>query len=473
MSHQDQRRCTPCPFNHQALKHAMDWLLAGLVVANLKFRNDSGWSPLSLIVTALLWAWSDEKTLTDRWATARKIVQRAWGWVLATSYQAFTKMLRRWSPELLVLLATTFRAQMQSALADRFTVAGFAAFGVDGSRQELPRTASNEARYAPRKVRQRRQGQKTSNGKPRRRRASAAQRADRARHKKATSPQLWLTTMWHVGTGLPWDWRLGPSDSSERAHWLEMLDALPAGALVLADAGFVGYDYWKAVLASGRHVLIRVGANVRLLKQLGYAHERRGRVYLWPDQVAAANQPPLVLRLVALHTGKQPLYVVTSVLDEAVLSDQQVVELYARRWGIELFYRHLKQTFERRKLRSHAADNAAVEAAWSLAGLWAMGLHAQYQLQQQGVPPPRISAAGILRAYRKVLREYKSRPDPGEDLTTLLGCAIVDNYRRRHKASRDYPRKKQGHRIGAPDIRPATSEQKRKAREIKTIEQKG
>ena len=51
---------------------------------------------------------------------------------------------------------------------------------------------------------------------------------------------MWLTTMWHVGTGLPWDWRLGPSDSSERDHLKQMIAALPAHALVTADAGFVG-----------------------------------------------------------------------------------------------------------------------------------------------------------------------------------------------------------------------------------------
>src|SRR5271157_4224654 len=126
---------------------------------------------------------------------------------------------------------------------------------------------------------------------------------------------------------------------------------------------------------SGRHLLIRVGANVRLLKNLGYVKEKNGLVYLWPDREAARNQPPLVLRLVVARGGKHPVYLVTSVLDEATLSDKQVVEIYALRWGVELFYRHFKQTFERRKLRSDSADNAELEATWSLLGLWAMSLH--------------------------------------------------------------------------------------------------
>jgi hypothetical protein len=82
--------------------------------------------------------------------------------------------------------------------------------------------------------------------------------------------------------------------------------------------------------------LIRVGANVRLLKKLGYAEETEGLVYLWPDRQARRKEPPLVLRLVVARGGRHPVYLVTSVLDGATLSDSQVVEIYALRWGIEL-----------------------------------------------------------------------------------------------------------------------------------------
>jgi hypothetical protein len=116
--------------------------------------------------------------------------------------------------------------------------------------------------------------------------------------------------MWHAGTGLPWDWRIGPYDSSERAHMIEMLGDLPANAMVVADAGFVGYEYWKAIRDSGRHFVVRVGGNVKLLKRLGVARESHQTVYLWPDNDAKKNQPPLVLRLIVVHDGKQAWYLV-------------------------------------------------------------------------------------------------------------------------------------------------------------------
>jgi Transposase DDE domain len=469
MSHQDPSCLTPSAPHYQALKQALDWLLTPAVLDHVRFRDDCSWTPRALIAMALLWAWSDEKSLTDRFASARKIVPGIVPLLPppATTYQAFLKMLRTWTATLALALVAAYRQRMREDLKDRFLVGGFPVFAVDGSRIAWPRTRSNEERFAPAAARR----QRPKPRRPSKRRAPARTRADRAgdaRQKEANSPQLWLTLMWHVGTGLPWDWRSGPSDSSEREHLKQMIDALVAGALVAADAGFAGYEYWKALVDSARHLLIRVGAHVRLLKGLGYyARERDGLVSLWPDREAARRQPPLVLRLVVVQGGRHPVYLVTSVLDEAALTDMQVIEIYQLRWGVELFYRHFKQTFERRKLRSHRGENAELEATWSLLGLWAMGLHAEVELAGRGIPARRISVAGFLRAYRGAMRHYQCCPDPGESLPERLARAVIDPYQRANKASRDYPRKKQAHAIGAPEILCATKVQIEIARQIK------
>ena len=64
----------------------------------------------------------------------------------------------------------------------------------------------------------------------------------------------------------------------------------------------------------------------------------------------------------------------------------QVVELYTRRWGVELFYRHLKQTFRRRKPLSTSAENARLEIAWSLVGLGAMAWYALVEAAKHEIP---------------------------------------------------------------------------------------
>jgi Transposase DDE domain len=472
MSHQDKDGSTTFPMNTQALSDAYMWLLEGADFSPIQFRGDCTWSPVGLIFTCLLWAWSDYTTLNQRFSAARKIGFKALGKLAlgqgaddapARSYQAFMKMLRTWTASLVLQLMVAFRERMRTALPDRLTVAGFEVFAVDGSRLELPRTESNESRFSARSALKRRRGKGAKRRKP----TSRRDRAKRSRAKKAINPQIWLTTMWHVGTGLPWDWRTGPSDSSEREHLRQMIESLPKGALIAADAGFVGYDCWKEIIDSGRDLLVRVGSNVRLLKKLGYVREQRGLVYLWPDKVAAKQMPPLVLRLVVVHDGRMPCYLVTSVLDDNQLSDKQVAQIYRLRWGIEVFYRHFKQTFERRKLRSKSAENAQVEAQWSLLGLWAMGLHAQSVLAPRGIPTRKISVAGVLRAYREPMRGYRSNPEAGESMTELLLKAVIDNYERGSKASRDYPRKKEETPPGAPKVLQATKKQILLARQMK------
>jgi hypothetical protein len=248
---------------------------------------------------------------------------------------------------------------------------------------------------------------------------------------------------------------------------MQMIAALPTGALVTADAGFVGYAYWKALQDSGRPFLIRVGANVRLLQDLGYARDRDGLVYLWPDREAARFQPPLVLRLIVAQGPRHPIYLVSSVLEAEALSDSQLAAIYRLRWGVELFYRQFKQTFGRRKLRSHCGENAEVEAHWSLLGLWSLSLHGQVELSYDAIPASAVSVAGLLRAYRGVMREYRSCPEPGESLWERLSVAVIDSYTRSNKTSRDYPRKKREPALGAPEVRAATAFELELARQIK------
>jgi hypothetical protein len=49
--------------------------------------------------------------------------------------------------------------------------------------------------------------------------------------------------------------------------------AWPAQALLVAAAGFVGYELWQTLRAAGHHFVLRAGANVRLLRQLGWTRE--------------------------------------------------------------------------------------------------------------------------------------------------------------------------------------------------------
>lgn len=473
MAHQDQGRKSAQRFNAEDLHQAFKWLVAGISFASIVFRLDCTWTPQALTFAAFSWSWSDEKTLTERFAISRKIIRFVLGkqHEPAGSYQAFIKVLRKWTGSLKHLLVAEFRKRMAQGLAAVWKVEGWLVFAVDGTRVAVPRTAKNEERYAS-KSKLARSARKQR--KDKRKKKSRRQRGKQAaRQRKANVPQISLTVLWHVGSGLPWDYRTGPSDSSERGHLLQMLPSLPCKSLLTADAGFVGYEFCQEVLKAGHDLLLRVGGNIRLLRKLGYAQEKHDIVYLWPNHAAKKHLPPLVLRLVVVHDGREPIYLLTNVFSGKRLSDTVAAAIYRRRWGIEVYYRHCKQTFERAKLRSHNPDNAMVELDWSLLGMWAMGVHSHHRLVAQGVRPERISFANVWRAYRRPMREYKSVPDPGERLTELLDRALIDPYERKNKASRDYPKKKQEPGAGPPVIVKATPAQVRCARRIGAEQKKG
>jgi hypothetical protein len=461
--------------NHQTIKQVVDWLLAPALFAGMWTRKGARWKPRMLAVAALLWACSDLANLNARFTQARKIVNRVFRWQLAPGQtsQGFLKMLRKWHVELMLAIQPHVRQQMREVLPEQWKTGGFVVFAGDGSRIELARTKSLEKTYSPAKKKkpkkktQRTSNEKKSSGKkPGKKDSRSNQRGKKKKQstesleKKANSPQMWLTLLWHVGSGLPWVWKTGPSGSSERTHLQEMLPELPEKSLITTDAGFVGYDFWKTILDGGHHFLARVGGNVALLKKLGYARQYEHTVYLWPDREAKKQQPPLVLRLIVVHNGKDPVYLMTD-LNKSQLSNRQAITVYQQRWGIELFFRTFKQTFDCRKLRSHSAENAKLELDWSLLSVWCICLLGQRELAASGTNTKDLSPAAAIHAFQATLRDWHVRPDgPEESLWNLLRGAVRDHYTRNSsKTSRNYPRKKKRRQMGHPEIRIATKKQ--------------
>jgi hypothetical protein len=467
MPHRDQECPTGSTTSAQELIAAIDELLSKVDWKDIRFRKDCEWAARGLVTAALIWACSSKTALKERFTQASRIA-KGLGRRFApakTSYQAFMKLLVRWTPELRERLLLAFQSLMERHFSTLFRLAGYVVLAADGSKLKLARTQSNERRYSPntrgQKGRKRRKASRA-----RRRPRSRQSRLRQAKDKKADSPQMALTLLYHVMSRLPWDWRLGPSDVGEREHLRAMIAHLPADALVVADCGFCGYDFWSELLGSGRQFVIRVGGNVRLLKKLGVVSESHGTIYLWPDKVAKRRQKPLVLRVVVVHDGRQSWYLVTSVRNPKRLSDRQVADIYRRRWRIELFFRHFKQTYGRAKLRSHKAEHAEREAQWSLLGLWAMLLHAQIRHQQETGQVSPLGVARVLQAFGQAIDEYQGQPEPGESLGEQLLAAVVDPYRRRNRASRNYPRKKYESPPKPPRLTKATRSQRELARQL-------
>jgi Transposase DDE domain len=441
------------------LRRALEWFSKGCNFTKVALHGNVGWQPVQLTVLAVLWAWSDRSTLTQGFEDARQLASVLFGNAAMTTYQGFTAALRSYTEQFLPQLWSHVQRLMEQTAGEHWRIGQWLALAVDGSRVTTPRTASNEQAFAIKNYGYGRKAQQRCKWKNKKRRSK--------RISEPVKPQIWLTLIWHMGLKLPWCWRTGPSTASERKHLLELLETtdFPSHTLFCGDAGFVGYEFWRSIVEHGHSFLIRVGANVHLLKNLGAARQGRGVVYLWPNTAARKRQPPLVLRLLEFQGPRSKVCLVTNVLSERELSQRQAGLLYRLRWGVELQFRTLKQTFRRSKLRSRTADNALVELHWSLVGLSLVQLFAVKEQIKIASPPTQSSVALALSAVQDAMRNWSGIATDRHTLTRRLRAATKDTYQRTGtKQARYRPSNKDKPCATLPSIRQATVRQRRNYR---------
>lgn len=453
------------PVNGETLRSAVAWAIEDKIFAQVKFHGNVTWQPANLILLAVVWVWSGNPTLTGAFLEAHRWSMQVLNQAAVGTFQGLIKALARWTAALLPLIGERMHSLMSAHGGRHWRVGRWLALAVDGSRISVPRTQANEKAFCAPNY-----GHSPTAKYRRKKRQSTRKRSKPREKMQPVKPQIWLTLLWHMGLRMPWSWKSGPSYASEREHFRALVDEqkFPDNTLFCADAGFTGYELWKALLDAGHSFLIRVGANVKLLRDLGYVREYPGLVYFWPDRAAQRRQPPLVLRLIRLHVGRCEMWLVTNVLAEKHLRERDAVRLYQLRWGVELQFRCVKQTFGRRKLRSRRPDRALVELDWSLVGLWMIQLFAVKEQIAIGEVPEHCSVGLAIQIIRTMLQDRAERP--AETLAEQLQSATRDAYQRTSsKKARYRPQYKDKPAAGKPKVRKATRAHKaRLKRYLKT-----
>jgi hypothetical protein len=452
------------PLGSELVRRALSWIVRENIFASVRRHGNTGWLPEQLVVMAVLWVWSSSQKLTEACDEARRLSQQFAGRAPVSSYQGMTKALVRYTSQLMPVLWLRLRALMEQAGRSHWRIGRWLPLAVDGSRVTAPRTKSNERAFAAAHYGQGSKARSRLKWKNKRRRTKPLG--------QPVKPQVWLTLLWHMGLKMPWGWRCGASTASERGHLLDLLaqETFPEKTLFCGDAGFVGYELWQAITAGGHSFLIRVGANIRLLKNLGEVRRRRDIVYFWPRAAALRGAPPLVLRLLAFQTARGPMYLITNVLEERELTFNEAARLYRLRWGVELQFRSFKQTFGRGKLRSRTPQVALVELEWSLLGLWMIQLLAVKEQLRFGSPPEQSSVALALAVIRTAIRGWREPSPSSRHFTFAWRKAVKDSYQRRtSKRSRYRPGYKDVPSTGKPNIIFATPEQRRNYSKLKKM----
>jgi hypothetical protein len=418
-----------------ALSEAMSWLLGTAdMFAHDKFHGNITWKPMAIVFQAICWAFQESRNVTDAFAQSLSFCNTLQMTGTAKTYPRFISALATYT-----CLKNRMRARIQylaKSIAGRFWEDKiWVLFAFDGSRVSTPRTLSNELAFCAENYGQ------GKTAKYRKKKTKGMRRTQNEKNKpQPPRPQIWMTAIWHMGLRLTWSWRLGRSNASERAHVEEMIhdEEFPKNSLFCGDAGFVGYPFWNKILFSGMNFLVRVGANVSLLSDIVDVERiKDNQVLCWPKGQMQKGGKPLRLRLVRIKIGKSKMWMLTSVLERHQLSIADMTRYYKMRWGIEIQYRGLKQTLNKRDLRCRNSGNAIAELDWSILGMISMELLAlREQLSHTNKNSPNYrpverSLAESARAIRKCMLEPFQTPPAKAGLADMLKRALVQTYRNR------------------------------------------
>lgn len=418
----------------QQVVEEFDSLFPPQMFRGLPRHGNTVWTPHMVVWISMVMFWLPGKTLDERFRAARHIVKVIKPhWRIPISYAGFVQMQRKdWS-----LFAGLFfsRLRPDEAMRERCRILGWLVLAVDGSRFECPRSIANEGGLG-------------------------------CAGNERTAPQIFQTLLMHVGTGLPWDYRLGPGTDCERNHLFEMLADLPEKTLLTADAGFISYELCSQLIDAKRFFVLRIGGNKTLLENMEDSEgQTENIVYLWPSKLR--NRPPLKLRRICFSSDSGlPVVLMTNVLDEEILSDEDAQAVYKSRWGIEVYFRHLKQTMDFSTLCSRTPETSFNEQHWRLLSFWILQrIFVTHQIAA-GQNSRRFSAAQARREMREVLQLLQQNRTGPSLKTRSLRSQIDQHQRTGPKTTRKWPRKKNDQPPTPPKTRPATEKEIQAAKQL-------
>ena len=123
------------------------------------------------------------------------------------------------------------------------------------------------------------------------------------------------------------------------------------GATYVFDLGYYDYGWWAALVAAECRIVTRLKRNTKLTVIRTQPVAADGpilsdRIGTLPARQAANRRNPFQAEVrevqVRIETGK----VLRILTNDLKASAQEIADLYKRRWGIELFFRWIKQTLK-------------------------------------------------------------------------------------------------------------------------------
>lgn len=384
----------------------------------VKRRKSPRWDLHALLYILLLTTYCCGDSLPERFEIAR-------GFYVACcpkrkrpgeTFSGFEKALAKLPMPVLRALTGAIRGRVEAIFGDRWSVGKFIPLGCDGTVQTCPRTEELEQRLG-------------------------------THGKEGSAPSIWNTSIVHLTLGFPWCWRFGRGGkASERSHLIAMLRWLPKTALLVADAGYVGYQVVATMVGANVWFLIRMSSQATFYTETDEPLEqfREGIVYYWPKTQQNERKPPIRGRLIRVHSEryKVDVWLFTNVMDPETLTREMAATCYRWRWENEGFFRTYKRTLKKVVLSSRTLRLVHREAEASM-------IATQLLLCQGALamPAPRQGGLPVMCSARRVLleirRDMTGRPTRGKPFAERISRAQRDRRSRTSpKQKREWPRRK-------------------------------
>jgi hypothetical protein len=244
-----------------------------------------------------------------------------------------------------------------------------------------------------------------------------------AGHGESAFPQVRMVGLVENGSHVLFATKIAGSNIGELTLARQVIPALSAGMLCLADRNFVGFDLWALAQGTGADLLWRVKQGRDMPEDERLA-DGSYLSRLYPGDNRKRHSDGIKVRVIDYRlygvADAEPMYrLVTTILDPAQAPANELAALYHERWEIETVLGELKTHLRGSKivLRSKTPDLVRQEIYGLLMAHFAIrGLMHEAALQADE-DPDRLSFIHTVRVMRRKLAAFGGLP-PSEE-----GCA--------------------------------------------------
>jgi hypothetical protein len=288
---------------------------------------------------------------------------------------------------------------------------------VDGSTLSMPDTAENQAVYPQART------QKLGVG----------------------FPIMRIVGLLSLGTAAVLDLASGPysgKETGETALFRNLWESLSSGDIVVGDRYFA--SYWDLAMLKQRDV-----DSVYRQHQLRPIDFRRGKRLGRDDHLLTWKKPPrprwmdketyrqvdeeLTVREVRIRVCRrgwrvEELLVVTTLLDDALVSKEELARIYRERWNAEVDLRSIKTTMQMDVLRCKTPEMVRKEIAMHLLAYNLIRTVMARAARLHGLAPREISFKGALQTLNAFRMNYRTASGTmGERVLAQLYAAIASH----------------------------------------------